>query len=441
MKITKAKRLAGRAPVPGDKSISHRAALIGAAAEGTTVISNFASSADCSSTLACLSSLGIGIDRDGNTVRVQGRGKQGFSAPSEVLDCGNSGTTARLLSGLLAGQPFHSTLDGDASLRSRPMRRIIEPLGLMGAEVRTATGTLPMEITGRKPLAAIRYELPVASAQIKSCVLLAGLNADGVTAVSDPASPKHGSASRDHTEIMLRQFGAEITTDDAPVPGGFVHSVRIAGDSRLSAREIRVPGDISAAAFLLVAAACVEGSDVELPSVGINPTRAGIIDALRRMGARIGVELSGPGSGEPVGTLSVIGGIEPPGEPVVLSGSEIPNLIDELPVLAVMGTRLPNGLEVRDAAELRVKESDRISAVVGNLRKMGADADERKDGFFIGPSKLKGTRVDSFGDHRIAMAFAVAGLLAEGETVIDGAGCVAVSFPGFFDVISKLAEI
>lgn len=438
MRITRAKELKGTVRLPGDKSISHRAAMIGAIAEGVTRISNFATSADCASTLSCVEALGATVERSGTEVSIRGAGKQGLVKPSHVLDCGNSGTTARLLSGILAGQPFESILDGDDSLRSRPMNRIITPLGLMGAEITSQEGSLPMKIRGRVRLKPIAYDLPVASAQIKSCVLLAGLNAEGETTVNEPESSSTGPVSRDHTEIMLRQFGADIRMADASTDGGYVHSVTVSGDSLLAAVPVDVPADVSSAAFFLVAAACIEGSQIEMPHVGMNPTRSAVIAALRKMGAQIAIEEDPDRGGERTATLIVSGGIEVPRETVRIGGDTIAGLIDELPVLAVMGTQLPGGLEVRDAAELRVKESDRIAAVVTNLRKMGARVEEYEDGFTIVRSRLTGAAVDSFGDHRIAMAFAVAGLLADIETTISGAECVSVSFPGFFETVAGL---
>lgn len=438
MRITRARQLKGTVRLPGDKSISHRAAMIGAIADGLTRISNFASSADCASTLSCVEALGAPIERSGAEVRIRGNGKQGLAAPADALDCGNSGTTARLLSGILAGQPFEAELDGDASLRSRPMNRIITPLGLMGAGIRSDEGRLPLTIRGRRRLSAISYDLPIASAQIKSCVLLAGLNAEGETTVSEPASSSKGPVSRDHTEIMLRQFGAEIRTSDARSGDGFVHSVTVSGDSRLEAVPVVVPADVSSAAFFLVAGACIEGSEITMPRVGMNPTRSAVISALREMGAGIAIDDDPDSDGERTATLVVKGGIEAPKDTVRIAGDMIAGLIDELPVLAVMGTQLPGGLQVRDAAELRVKESDRISTVVANLRKMGARVEEYDDGFSVERSSLKGAAVDSYGDHRIAMAFAVAGLLADGETTISGAECAAVSFPGFFETLSQI---
>jgi 3-phosphoshikimate 1-carboxyvinyltransferase len=428
MLISPAKRLRGEVALPGDKSISHRAAMLSAIAENETRIENFAESADCTSTLGCLRDLGVEIERGGNTVFVRGVGKNGFRPPSALLDCGNSGTTMRLLSGILAGQSFESSLTGDESLSGRPMRRIIEPLCRMGATVDSVDGHAPLTIHGRYPLRAIEYEPPVASAQIKSCVLLAGVYGDGETTVIEQV------ATRDHTERMLRSFGVEVR--DTQLETG--RRISVSGDAVLrSDGALVVPADISAAAFFMVAAACLEGSDSLLRNVGSNPTRTGIIEVLRACGVNVEMVNEVVRNNEPACDLHVHCGL---GKPTArrLDGETIARVIDELPVLAVLGTQLESGLEVRDAAELRVKESDRIATVVDNLRRMGATVDEFDDGFRVGRSRLKGAQVDSFGDHRIAMAFAVAGLLAEkGETEIAGSECVDVSFPGFFEVLQN----
>ena len=402
--------------------------MLAAMATGETRIENFSASKDCAATLECLRQLGVDVDADASMVVVQGVGKNGFKAPAGPLDCGNSGTSMRLLAGILAGQGFESVLSGDESLSGRPMKRVIEPLSAMGAEINAAGGRAPIRISGRNPLDPIDYLLPVASAQIKSCVLLAGLNATGATSVAET------TPTRDHTERMLRWFGVHV--EQTAVPVG--HSVTVQGDSELSSPgTLRVPGDISAAAFFIVAAACLPTSDLRMRSVGINPTRSGIIDVMRALGADVGVSDACEVNNEPVATISVTG-------PLVrqhrsdIQGGVIANLIDELPVLAVLGTQLESGLVVRDAAELRVKESDRIRAVVENLRRMSAEVDEFDDGFRVVKSTLKGARLDSFGDHRIAMAFSVAGLLAEGESEIVGAECAAVSFPNFFEVLESV---
>jgi 3-phosphoshikimate 1-carboxyvinyltransferase len=446
----------GQLRVPGDKSISHRAALLAALCGrgGRTRVSNFSTSADCASTLRCLEGLGVGVRRDGATVEIEGAGLQLPRAPAGALDCGNSGTTMRLLAGVLAGQRFTATLTGDASLRSRPMRRVIEPLGLMGARIVSEGGRAPLAVEGRAPLRAISYEPPVASAQVKSCVLLAGLNAEGRTAVVEAKG-----ATRDHTERMLGWFGVEVETSGArtdatakgaragataPDGNSLAPSVSLAGGQRLSARDVEVPGDISSAAFFAVAAALLAGSDLRIAGVGLNPTRAPLLGALRSLGARVGVENESERCNEPVGEIVVVGSgaLAPRATGAnVLRGESIAGLIDELPILAVAGTQVEGGLEIRDAKELRVKETDRVRAVVENLRAMGARVEEYEDGLYVGGrARLRGARVSSFGDHRIAMAFAVAALVAEGETEIEGAECVAVSFPEFFELLESVVE-
>ncbi|HEX8503033.1 MAG TPA: 3-phosphoshikimate 1-carboxyvinyltransferase [Pyrinomonadaceae bacterium] len=443
MLIKPARRLRGRLRVPGDKSVSHRAAMLAALANGRTRIENFSSSADCASTLEALRGLGVGVEREGNVVVVEGAtGREGaprFRPPAAPLDCGNSGTTMRLLAGVLASQPFASVLTGDESLSGRPMRRVIEPLALMGARVEASGGHAPLRIEGRRPLRAVRYVMPVASAQVKSCVLLAGLGAVGRTGVVEP-----GAQTRDHTERMLRWFGVEVETRELPGEPGRV-IVTLEGGSRLTARDLTVPGDISSAAFPLAAAALLPGSGLELEGVGLNPTRAAVLDTFRSLGVALEVSGARELSNEPTGDVSVrsAGGLAPaaPGANVIRGGL-VAQLIDELPVLAVAGTGVEGGLEIRDARELRVKESDRISATVANLRAMGARVEEFEDGLRVeGPVRLRGARLRSYGDHRIAMAFAVAALAAEGETEIEGAGeCVAVSFPEFFALLESVTE-
>lgn len=427
MLISPAKALRGEIALPGDKSISHRAALLSAMAAGETRIENFATSADCASTLDCLKSLGVQMQQDGPTVRILGSGKNGFRQPEIALDCGNSGTTMRLLVGILAGQGFESVLTGDNSLRSRPMKRVIGPLVAMGASIDSDDGRAPLSVHGSKSLRAMEYRPEVASAQIKSCVLLAGLNAHGDTTVIEAAP------TRDHTERMLRWLGVDVReteTEDAT-------RISVSGDSVLTARDLTVPADISAAAFFMVAAACLPESQIEIRNVGLNPSRSAIIDVLvRDFGASIEIADRTELNNEAVGTMIVRGGLTSQSDNQI-QGRMVSDLIDEIPVLAVLGTQLEGGLEVRDAAELRVKESDRIATVVENLKRMGADIEEFADGFRVSRSRLRGARVDSFGDHRIAMAFAVAGLLAEGETEIVEAECAAVSFPGFFEVLQN----
>jgi 3-phosphoshikimate 1-carboxyvinyltransferase len=444
MLIRPARRLRGRLRVPGDKSVSHRAAMLASLAAGQTRIENFSSSADCASTLEALRGLGVLIERNGSVVTVEGAGTnddggQHFRQPASELDCGNSGTTMRLLAGLLAAQPFASTLTGDESLSGRPMRRVMEPLGLMGARLSAVDGHAPLRVEGRRPLRSIRYEMPVASAQVKSCVLLAGLGAEGCTEVVEPRAQ-----TRDHTERMLRWFGVEVETRELSDEGGRV-VVSVEGGSRLKARDLTVPGDISSAAFPVAAAALLPGSELELEGVGLNPTRAAVLDALRALGCALSVEDERETSNEPTGLIRVrsADGLTPttPGANVI-RGALVAQLIDELPVLAVVGTAVEGGLEIRDARELRVKESDRITTTVANLRAMGAEVEEFEDGLRVeGPVRLRGARLQSYGDHRIAMAFAVAALAAEGETFIEGAEeCVAVSFPEFFTLLESLTE-
>ncbi|MDT7807153.1 MAG: 3-phosphoshikimate 1-carboxyvinyltransferase [Acidobacteriota bacterium] len=477
MRIKPARRLRGRLRVSGDKSVSHRAAIMAALAEGETRIENFSSSADCASTLQVLRGLGVRIEKDGSIVRVEGVGTgrdvPRFRPSSAPFDCGNSGTTMRLLAGVLAAQPFTSVLTGDESLSRRPMRRVIAPLELMGARVEAVEGRAPLRVEGRRPLRGIRYEMPVASAQVKSCVLLAGLGAEGRTEVVEPLSQ-----TRDHTERMLRWFGVNVETrelsDEREHEGNHEVSresnresnregehegkhegvdedgrrvvVSLDGAAaRMRARDMTVPGDISSAAFPLAAALMLDGSELELEGVGLNPTRTAILDALRSLGAVLDVTGEREQSNEPVGDISVrgTGGLAPSARGAnVIRGSVIAQLIDELPVLAVIGTCVEGGLEIRDARELRVKESDRISATVANLRAMGAEVEEFEDGLRVsGRTRLRGARLQSFGDHRIAMAFAVAALAARGETEIEGAEeCVRISFPEFFPLLESVTE-
>jgi len=440
MKIQPANSLNGTIRLPGDKSISHRAAILSAMATGETRIENFATSADCASTLDCLRDLGVEIKKENTTIFVKGVGKDGFSMPEKELDCGNSGTTMRLLAGVLAGQNFDSILTGDESLSKRPMRRIIEPLMQMGVKINSNDDCAPLKIYGKSPLHSISYNLPVASAQVKSCILLAGLNAEGKTKVQSPKSKVQSPTSRNHTELMLRYLGAEIEESFIEAENGFIEEISVDGNSRLIAKNLNVPSDISSAAFFIVAASCLKNSEIVLENVGLNPTRTAIIEVLQNLGAEIEIINLQEISNETVGDLLVRGGesFVPGVFSNIIGGEIIGNLIDEIPILAVFGTQIENGLEIRNAEELRVKESDRIKAVVENLRRMNADVEEFADGFRVGKSKLKGATVDSFGDHRIAMAFAVAALFADGETKIVGAECAGVSFPEFFQTLFKV---
>lgn len=403
--------------------------MISALANGTSRIENFASSEDCTSTLNCLSALGVQIEKSEASVTVFGKGKTGWKTPSTPLDCGNSGTTMRLLSGLLAGQPFSSTLLGDDSLSRRPMRRVIDPLEKMGASIGSDDGHAPLVISGCSPLRPIEFTPPVASAQLKSSVLLAGLLADGETSVMEPV------ATRDHTERMLQAFGVDVRIDERGDRG---KKITVSGGSELAPLDIRVPSDVSSAAFFMVAAACLEGSSIEMPGVGLNPTRTGIVDVLRRFGIDVDISDEGESGGEPLGKITVCGTKRPDAADARVDGPIVANIIDEIPILAVMGTQALSGIEIRDAGELRVKESDRIAAVTENLRRMGADVEEFEDGLHVRPCDLRGAVVDSFGDHRIAMAFSVAALFAEGETEILNADCAAVSFPAFYPTLRSL---
>jgi len=431
--IGRAKRIVGELRVPGDKSLSHRAALCAALSEGISRLRNFSPSLDTERTLACLRALGVPIEiaeaDDGLAVTVHGVGLEGFTPPERVLDAGNSGSTIRMLAGVLAGQPFESTITGDASLRRRPMDRIVHPLRLMGASVRAREERYaPLTIRGGA-LRPIRYRLPVASAQVKSCVLLAGLFASGTTIVEEPVP------TRDHTEIMLAEFGAEVSVAEG--------SISVTGRPRLRAREYRIAGDVSSAAFFIAGALALPGSHLLVRDVLLNPTRTGFLDVLRQWGARIAIENVRRWHGEPVGDVRVVSSQEARrrAEPLVLSGALIPRVIDELPVLAVLATQMPGGMIVREAAELRVKESDRIRATVENLRRMGAHVVEYADGFAVaGPQPLRGAEIEPEGDHRLAMAFAIAGLLAEGETVIRDPEVAAVSFPTFFHLLEQIVE-
>ncbi|MBJ7259083.1 MAG: 3-phosphoshikimate 1-carboxyvinyltransferase [Chthoniobacterales bacterium] len=410
--------------VPGDKSMSHRAAMLASLTDGPCLISNYLAGEDCLGTLRVLRQLGVAIeDRGAGSWRVHGvSGK--FRRPEGDLDCGNSGTTMRLISGLLAAQPFRSRLTGDASLSKRPMRRIMEPLGQMGAKLSTegSEGRPPLVIEGSPQLRGIEYRLPVPSAQVKSAVLLAGLLATGTTSVIQ-AVP-----TRDHTERMLSHFGVPVEENG--------ERIFVVGGKLPEARDFDVPGDISSAAFWLVAAAAKPGSRLVVENLGLNPTRTGVIKVLERMGARILVREKHSGSGEPCGTLEVEGGAL---HGTMIEGAEIPNVIDEIPVLAVAAALAKGTTVIKDAAELRVKESDRLAVTAHHLRAMGADLVENPDGLVIrGGRPLHGARLESHGDHRIAMAFAVAGLFAAGETVISGTECVETSYPGF---AAQLGEI
>jgi 3-phosphoshikimate 1-carboxyvinyltransferase len=438
--ILPAKKIRGQTKMPGDKSISHRAAMIAALAEGTSRIRNFSTSADCNSTLTCLKELGVSVVREGAELLIQGVGSQRFHPPSALLDCGNSGTTMRLLAGILAGQNFESTLTGDESLRSRPMVRIIEPLQMMGASISSNDGCAPLVIHGHQPLQAVTHELQVASAQLKSCILLAGLNAVGRTEIIE------NEVTRDHTERMLCGFGVKIESRIVEKRGENARSVAVTGPCTLQARDMSMPGDISSAAYFIAAAALLPGSSLDVNDVGVNPTRALFLKQLCAMGLGVEITDTREESNELVGLIRVYGSEKQTSlakfdSPMMIQGAIVPQLIDELPLLAVIGSQVEGGIEIRDAAELRVKESDRIATTAMNLKAMGAEVEELDDGLRVsGPARLRGAKIDSRGDHRIAMAFTVAGLIADGETEIEDAECVAISFPEFFELLDSVVE-
>lgn len=424
MEIKKIKNLRGELQVPGDKSISHRAVMFGSLASGTTKISHFLNGADCLSTISCFRKMGIAIEQNQDSVLVHGKGLHGLSAPSSILDVGNSGTTARLISGILAGQNFSSELNGDASIQSRPMKRIMTPLMSMGADITSLKGNscAPLRICG-KPLHAIHYDSPVASAQVKSCVLLAGLYADGITSVTEPV------LSRNHTEIMLNYFGASVTSHGT--------TASISPNPALMAREIFVPGDISSAAYFIAAGLLAPNSEILLKNVGINPTRDGLLRICQAMGADITL-LNPSMEGEPTADLlirtSSLHG-------TTVGGDIIPTLIDEIPMIAVMAAFAEGTTVIKDAAELKVKESDRITVMVENLKRMGADIEATDDGMIIhGGKPLHGAVIDSYADHRIAMSFAVAGAVCAGPLSIRGAECVNISYPEFYQDLYSLSN-
>jgi 3-phosphoshikimate 1-carboxyvinyltransferase len=421
--IRPAKSISGSLRLPGDKSISHRYAMLAAIANGTTHLENFSTGADCASTLACLETLGVRCGRDGGTINIHGRGPL-LQPPASPLDCGNSGSTMRMLSGILAGQPFTSELIGDSSLSRRPMARIIAPLAAMGATIHAHDGQCPpLRITGA-PLKAIDYPMPIASAQVKTAVLFAGLFADGETSVTEPIR------TRDHTEIALRAFGA--------TPRVQANRIQIRGREELHAIDAIIPGDLSSAAFFLCATALFPGSRLVITDLLMNPTRARLLDVLISMGLGITVLEMTEQHGELRGTVQVEGRTLEGG---TIAGTDAAALIDELPVLAAIAPYTKSGIEIRDARELRLKESDRIASVAANLRAMGAQVNERDDGLHVpGNQKLHGAEIDSFDDHRIAMAFAIAALRASGETHIRGADAAAISYPAFFENLESLVR-
>ena len=432
MKVAPAHRVKGQLRLPGDKSISHRAALVAALANGVSHLSNFSTSRDCASTLSCLQQLGISITRDSDILTIAGRYE--LTKAVKPLDCGNSGSTMRMLAGIVATQDFSSELTGDESLRTRPMQRIIEPLELMGAHIRSQERKPPLTIQGSRRLKTISYQMPIASAQVKSCILFAALRADGYTEVIETSS------SRDHTERLFNAFGVPVSTKTTDAGNSVVS---IEGPARFTAASFLIPGDISSAAYFVAMALLLPGSELVIEGLGLNPTRIEFLSALTSWGANITTSDIRQECNEPVGTVRVRSLPATPAkdEKRMLSDSMIPRLIDELPLLAVVGTQIPGGLEIRNAEELRVKESDRLAATVKNLRAMGAEVEEYDDGLAVsGPTKLRGALIDSYGDHRIAMAFSVAALIAEGASEIEGAECVDISFPEFFELLERIVE-
>jgi 3-phosphoshikimate 1-carboxyvinyltransferase len=423
--VRPAHNVRGSVGLPGDKSISHRYAMLAAIADGPSRLENYSTGADCASTLGCLRSLGVQWERkDGtdNVIEVRGSGLS-LTAPSARLNCGNSGSTIRMLSGIVAAQKFSSEMAGDESLSRRPMERVITPLTAMGAEIISQNGRPPLRINGAQ-LKGIHYQMPVASAQVKTCLLFAGLLAEGETRIEEPLR------TRDHGEVALRAFGAQLDCKG--------NEVRIRGGQRLRGIEARVPGDLSSAAFFLCAAALFPGSQLTVTSLLMNPTRARLLDILMQMGLRISVTQLEEIHGELVGTLQVEGARL---KGATIAGADTAALIDEIPVLAAIAPYTEQGIEVRDAKELRVKESDRIASIATDLRAMGAAVEEREDGLKIpGGQSLHGAEIESFGDHRIAMAFSIAALRAHGETLIRGSECAAISYPAFFSVLESLVE-
>jgi 3-phosphoshikimate 1-carboxyvinyltransferase len=423
--IRPARSINGAVILPGDKSISHRYGMLAGIAEGTSKIANYSTGADCQTTLRCMEALGVKMERQDGILSIHGNGLDGLRPPAGPLDAGNSGSTIRLLSGILAAQPFTSEIGGDESLSRRPMERIMKPLAEMGADLSAHDGRFPPLTIKGGSLHPIEYTLPVASAQVKSCVLFAGLFCDGETSVREPI------VTRDHSEIALREFGAEIEV--------LKRTITLTGRPRLQGKELTVPGDLSSAAFFLVAALIVQSSSLVIRGVGMNPTRSALLDFLAQMGADLKIlEISETG-GELIGdvqvrkTRMVKGG--------TLEGARTAALIDEIPVLAVLGAASENGLVVRDASELRVKETDRIATIADNFSRMGLHIEVRPDGFTVpGKQQFHAAELDSFGDHRIAMAFAVAALAADGPSTIQNAGAASVSFPEFYDTLERVAE-
>ncbi|MCI7812612.1 MAG: 3-phosphoshikimate 1-carboxyvinyltransferase [Robinsoniella sp.] len=426
MEFKRATTLKGEIRVPGDKSISHRAVMFGALSEGTTEVTNFLKGADCLSTIDCFRRLGIEIENTPERILIHGRGLHGLQAPSQILDTGNSGTTTRLICGILCAQPFESTLNGDASIQTRPMKRIMLPLSQMGADITSlkGNGCAPLHIVGR-PLHGIQYHSPVASAQVKSAILLAGLYADSETSVIEPA------LSRNHSEIMLNYFGATVTTEGT--------TATIQPNPVLTGQKVEVPGDISSATYFIAAALMIPDSEILIKNVGVNPTRDGILRVCKAMGADIILQNASFDKGEPTADLLVRSGKALRG--TTIGGDLIPTLIDELPMIAVLACFAEGTTVIRDAQELKVKESNRIDIVVNNLKAMGADITATDDGMIIeGGQPLHGAVLDSYHDHRIAMSFAIAALAADGVTTIRNAECVNISYPTFYEDLDRLTR-
>ncbi len=426
MKLSRIHGLSGEVTVPGDKSISHRSIMLGSIAKGNTEVEGFLQGADCLSSIACFRKMGVEIENNGDKVLVHGRGLRGLKTPDSILDVGNSGTTTRLISGILAAQPFVSTINGDASIQKRPMKRIITPLSQMGADIRSLRGNdcAPLEIHGTN-LHGIHYDSPVASAQVKSAILLAGLYADGETSVTEP------EVSRNHTELMFEEFGVDIRTEGK--------TVYVKPAEELYAKKVIVPGDISSATYFFVAAAITPNSCVTVKNVGINPTRDGILRVLSDMGADVTVEKTLGEIGEPTADVTVCTSSL---KGCVVGGEVIPTLIDEIPAIAILACFADGETVIKDAAELKVKESNRIDVMVDNLKRMGADIEATEDGMIIrGGRPLQGAVIDSHLDHRVAMSFAVAAMNADGETEIAGAECVDISYPGFYEDMHRLVKL
>lgn len=425
MIFNKVNGLSGELTVPGDKSISHRSVMLGSLAKGTTAVRGFLQGADCLSSIACFRKMGVEIANDGDLVTIKGLGLHGLQAPTDTLDVGNSGTTTRLMSGILAAQNFTCRVNGDASIQKRPMKRIMLPLSMMGADIKSELGNdcAPLIITGSK-LHGIAYDSPVASAQVKSAILFAGLYADGITSVTEPA------VSRNHTELMFESFGVNIKTEG--------RTATVSPATELYAQEIEVPGDISSAAYFIAAGLITPNACVTIKNVGVNPTRDGILRVCEMMGANVKLEAKGGGVGEPIADVTVktttLHGCE-------IGGDIIPTLIDEIPIIAIMAATAEGDTIIKDAAELKVKESNRIDVMVSNLSAMGVDIEATDDGMIIhGGKPLHGATIDSKLDHRIAMSFAVASLIADGETKILGAECVDISYPTFYQDLKKLVK-